>query len=62
MDGIEGQMLPSGERFYLGLAVTMLDVKEAIPFLIPTASGCSNTTFPAPSPASSPRINRSWAS
>ena len=36
MDGIEGQMLPSGERFYLGLAVTMLDVKEPIPFLSPT--------------------------
>jgi len=35
MDGIEGQMLPSGEPFYLGLAVTMLDVKEAIPFLNP---------------------------
>jgi len=35
MDGIEGQMLQSGERFYLGLAVTMLDVKEAIPFLSP---------------------------
>jgi ABC-type uncharacterized transport system involved in gliding motility auxiliary subunit len=36
MDGIEGQMLPSGERFYLGLAVTMLDLKEAIPFLSPS--------------------------
>ncbi len=35
MDGIEGQMLPSGEPFYLGLSVTMLDVKEAIPFLSP---------------------------
>ena len=36
MDGVEGQMLPNGERFYLGLAVTMLDVKEAIPFLSPS--------------------------
>jgi ABC-type uncharacterized transport system involved in gliding motility auxiliary subunit len=36
MDGIEGQMLPGGERFYLGLAVTMLDLKEAIPFLSPS--------------------------
>jgi ABC-type uncharacterized transport system involved in gliding motility auxiliary subunit len=35
MDGIDGQMLSSGEPFYLGLAVTMLDVKEAIPFLSP---------------------------
>ena len=35
MDGLEGQMLPNGERFYLGLAVTMLDIKEAIPYLNP---------------------------
>jgi ABC-type uncharacterized transport system involved in gliding motility auxiliary subunit len=35
MDGIEGQMLRNGERFYLGVAITMLDVKEAIPFLSP---------------------------
>lgn len=35
LDGVEGQMLPSGEKFYLGLAVSMLDAKEAIPFLAP---------------------------
>jgi ABC-type uncharacterized transport system involved in gliding motility auxiliary subunit len=35
LDGVEGQMLPSGEKFYLGLAVSMLDSKEAIPFLPP---------------------------
>ena len=35
MDGIEGQMLRNGEQFYLGLAITMLDVKEALPFLSP---------------------------
>jgi ABC-type uncharacterized transport system involved in gliding motility auxiliary subunit len=35
LDGVEGQMLPSGEKFYLGLAVSMLDAKEAIPFLVP---------------------------
>ena len=35
LDGVEGQMLPSGEKFYLGLAVSMLDTKEAIPFLVP---------------------------
>src|SRR5207302_9004602 len=35
LDGIEGQMLQSGERIYLGLSVSMLDQKEAIPFLTP---------------------------
>jgi ABC-type uncharacterized transport system involved in gliding motility auxiliary subunit len=35
LDGVEGQMLPAGERFYLGLAVSQLDAKEAIPFLTP---------------------------
>jgi ABC-type uncharacterized transport system involved in gliding motility auxiliary subunit len=35
LDGVEGQMLPTGEKFYLGLAVSMLDTKEAIPFLPP---------------------------
>ncbi|MCU0771173.1 MAG: Gldg family protein [Verrucomicrobia bacterium] len=35
LDGIQGQMLPDGERFYLGLAVSQLDQKETIPFLAP---------------------------
>src|SRR3712207_2897765 len=35
LDGIEGQPLRTGERVYLGLSVSMLDQKEAIPFLTP---------------------------
>src|SRR5882757_7702456 len=35
LDGVEGQMLPSGEKFYLGLSVSMVDTKEAIPFFRP---------------------------
>ena len=35
LDGVEGQLLRNGERFYLGLAVSLLDTKEAIPFLGP---------------------------
>jgi len=35
LDGIEGQALPSGEKIYLGLSLTMLDQKQAIPFLFP---------------------------
>lgn len=35
LDGIEAQNLPDGQRFYLGLAVSQLDAKEAIPFLSP---------------------------
>lgn len=35
LDGIEGVPLPNGERFYLGLAVSVLDVKENLPFLPP---------------------------
>ncbi|MDB6125059.1 MAG: putative transporter, rane protein [Pedosphaera sp.] len=35
LDGVEGQMLPNGEKFYLGLSVSRLDEKEAIPFLAP---------------------------
>jgi ABC-type uncharacterized transport system involved in gliding motility auxiliary subunit len=35
LDGVEGQLLPTGEKFYLGLSVSMLDTKEAIPFLPP---------------------------
>ena len=36
LDGVEGAPLQSGEKFYLGLAVSLLDSKEAIPFLQPT--------------------------
>jgi ABC-type uncharacterized transport system involved in gliding motility auxiliary subunit len=36
LDGVEGQMLPNGEKFYLGISVSMLDAKQAIPFLVPT--------------------------
>jgi gliding motility-associatede transport system auxiliary component len=35
LDGVDGQMLPTGEKFYLGLSVSMVDSKEAIPFLDP---------------------------
>src|SRR6185436_5791572 len=31
LDGVEGQMLPNGEPFYLGLAVNLLDSKEVVP-------------------------------
>jgi len=35
LDGIEAQNLPGGEPFYLGLAISQLDAKQAIPFLSP---------------------------
>jgi gliding-associated putative ABC transporter substrate-binding component GldG len=35
LDGIEGQLLSNGENLYLGLAVSYLDEKMAIPFLSP---------------------------
>jgi ABC-type uncharacterized transport system involved in gliding motility auxiliary subunit len=35
LDGVEGEMLRNGEKFYLGLAVALLDVKQSIPFLDP---------------------------
>ncbi len=35
LDGVQGQPLSTGERIYLGLSVTMLDQKQAIPFLTP---------------------------
>src|SRR5947208_10716889 len=35
LDGIEGQTLRNGDRFYTGLAVSLLDEKQAIPFLDP---------------------------
>jgi gliding motility-associatede transport system auxiliary component len=35
LDGVTGQMTDSGDKLYLGLAVSCLDQKEAIPFLSP---------------------------
>jgi ABC-type uncharacterized transport system involved in gliding motility auxiliary subunit len=35
LDGVEPQALSNGERVYLGLSVSLLDQKEAIPFLSP---------------------------
>jgi ABC-type uncharacterized transport system involved in gliding motility auxiliary subunit len=35
LDGVEGQTLRNGEPFYLGLAVSVLDEKQALPFLDP---------------------------
>jgi len=35
LDGLEPETMPNGDRFYLGLAVSMLDEKQAIPFLAP---------------------------
>ncbi len=36
LDGVEGAQLSSGDRFFLGIAVSMIDAKEAIPFCQPT--------------------------
>ncbi len=36
LDGITGAQMPSGDTFYLGIAVSLLDSKEAIPFCQPT--------------------------
>jgi gliding motility-associatede transport system auxiliary component len=35
LDGIEGETLRNGDRFYMGIAVSQLDEKQAIPFLDP---------------------------
>jgi ABC-type uncharacterized transport system involved in gliding motility auxiliary subunit len=35
LDGIDGQMTNTGEKFYLGLSVSFLDQKAAIPVLAP---------------------------
>jgi ABC-type uncharacterized transport system involved in gliding motility auxiliary subunit len=35
LDNVEGQMTNTGERFYLGLAISFLDQKAAIPVLSP---------------------------
>nr|MBP9903510.1 GldG family protein [Verrucomicrobiota bacterium] len=36
LDGVEGLPLQTGDKFYLGLAVSLLDAKQAIPFVQPT--------------------------
>lgn len=61
LDGIEGEPLPNGERLYLGIAVSLLDQKQALPFLAPNRERMLDTILPAPSPASSNRRSRSWA-
>ena len=35
LDGVEGQMLQNGERLFLGIAVSSVDAKAALPFLSP---------------------------
>jgi ABC-type uncharacterized transport system involved in gliding motility auxiliary subunit len=35
LDNVEGQMTNTGEKFYLGLSISQLDKKEAIPVLSP---------------------------
>jgi len=35
LDGVEGQMLPNGESIYLGVAISYLDQKVALPFFAP---------------------------
>jgi len=35
LEGIEAQVMPAGERFYLGLSVSHLDQKLALPALVP---------------------------
>ncbi len=34
-DGVEGQMMPNGENFYLGIAISLDPQKVALPFLSP---------------------------
>jgi ABC-type uncharacterized transport system involved in gliding motility auxiliary subunit len=36
LDGVTGAPLPTGESYYLGLAVSQLDAKQIIPFFQPT--------------------------
>jgi ABC-type uncharacterized transport system involved in gliding motility auxiliary subunit len=35
LNGVEGETLSNGERFYLGLSVSLLDERQTIPFLAP---------------------------
>jgi ABC-type uncharacterized transport system involved in gliding motility auxiliary subunit len=35
LEGVEAQVMPAGERFYLGLSVSYLDQKVALPALVP---------------------------
>ena len=36
LDGVEGAPMPDGEKFYMGLAVILVEEKQAIPFLDPS--------------------------
>jgi ABC-type uncharacterized transport system involved in gliding motility auxiliary subunit len=36
LDGVDGEMLRNGEKFYMGVCVSRLDTKESIPFLDPS--------------------------
>ena len=35
LDGVEGETLRNGDRFYMGLAISLVEEKQAIPFLDP---------------------------
>ncbi len=35
LDGVEGETLRNGDRFYMGLAISLVEEKQAIPFLVP---------------------------
>jgi len=35
LDGVEGETLRNGDRFYMGLAISLIDEKQSIPFLDP---------------------------
>ena len=63
LDGVEGEMLPTGEQYYMGLAVSLVDQKQAIPFLAPNPANASSSTIShEPSPGWCLPTNRSSAS
>ena len=35
LDGVDGEMLRNGEKFYMGICISRLDTKESLPFLDP---------------------------
>ncbi len=39
LDGVEAQQLPSGDKFYLGLAINVVDKRVALPALSPDREG-----------------------
>ena len=49
LDGIEGQLTNAGEKFYLGLSISFLDQKAAIPVLAPDRERLLSTTSRAAS-------------